>query len=175
MARISDFKANMQTGGARSNQFQCIITFPTGVSEGSTASTRVTFMAKAASIPDSTIADIEVMYRGRAVHFAGERTFQPWNITVYNDNNFLLRNAFENWVEFISKGDATTGQMSPSSYQRPMEVHQLDRSDKIVKKYIFTDAYPTNVGEIQLSWDANNQIQEYPVSFTYNYHTPVPV
>lgn len=173
MANISSFKANMLAGGARSNQFQCIITFPTAVVGGALASNKVAFMAKSASIPDSTVADIEVMYRGRAVHFAGERTFQPWNITVYNDNDFLLRNAFESWVNIISNASSTNGLMSPLAYQVDMEVHQLDRSDNVVKKYKFVDAYPTNVGEIQLSWEANSQLQEYPVSFTYNYHEPV--
>jgi hypothetical protein len=171
MANISSFKANMLAGGARSNQFQCIITFPAAVTGGALASNKVSFMAKSASIPDSTVADIEVMYRGRAVHFAGERTFQPWNISVYNDNDFALRNAFESWINIISNPDSTNGLMSPLDYQVDMEVHQLDRSDNVVKKYKFVDAYPTNVGEIQLSWDANSQLQEYPVSFSYNYHT----
>jgi hypothetical protein len=172
MATISSFKSNMLAGGARSNQFQCIITFPAVVAAGALASNKVTFMAKSASIPDSTVADIPVMYRGREVHFAGERTFQPWNISVYNDNDFILRNAFEDWVNSISNSSSTNGLMAPLSYQVDMEVHQMDRSDIVVKKYKFVDAYPTNVGEIQLSWDANNQIQEYPVSFAYNYWEP---
>ena len=173
MADISSFKANMLAGGARSNQFQCIVTFPQAIDGGANANTKIAFMAKGASIPEAAVADIEVMYRGRPVHFAGERTFAPWSISVYNDNDFIVRNAFEAWVNSISNSDSTNGLMAPISYQADMEVHQLDRNDNVVKKYRFVDAYPTNVDGIQLSWDQNNQIQEYGVTFAYNFWVPV--
>lgn len=170
MAKISEFKAQMKQGGARSNSFKCIITPPTGLVYGaSTAGAKIEFMAKSATLPESQLAPIEVMYRGRPVNFAGERSFSPWTITLYNDNDFIVRNAFENWVNEISRAESTNGVLAPSDYQVDMEVYQLDRNDTELKKYIFRDAFPTNVSDIQLSWDANNQIQEYSVTFYYNY------
>lgn len=170
MADISSFRANMSRGGARSNQFLVITPFPQGiVANGKDASSKIQFLAKGASIPASDVADIAVSYRGREVHFAGERTFQPWTISVYNDNDFIVRGAFENWVNAISNSDSTNGLMLPGSYQTDLEVHQLDRSDQAVQKYKFVDAYPINVSDIQLSWDINNQIQEFSVTFQYNY------
>ena len=160
----------MKAGGARSNAFKCIITPPQGLVSGATlAGSKIEFMAKSASLPDASVAPIEVMYRGRPVKFAGERTFQSWNVTLYNDNDFIVRDAFENWVNEISRADSTNGTLLPSAYQVDMEVYQLDRNDNQLKKYIFRDAFPTNVSDIPLSWDANNQIQEYAVSFEYNY------
>jgi hypothetical protein len=103
------------------------------------------------------------------VKFAGERTFQSWTITLYNDNDFVVRDAFENWVNAMSRAESTNGTLLPSAYQVDMEVYQLDRNDKQLKKYIFRDAFPTNVSDIPLSWDANNQIQEYSVTFEYNF------
>jgi hypothetical protein len=170
MADISSFRANMSRGGARSNQFLVIANFPQGiVANGKEASSKIQFLAKGASIPAADVTDIAVSYRGREVHFAGERTFQPWTISVYNDNDFTVRGAFENWVNTISNANSTNGVMAPSAYQTDLEVHQLDRSDIAVQKYKFVDAYPTNVSEIQLSWDANNQIQDFTVQFQYNY------
>ena len=170
MADISSFKAQMKTGGARSNAFKCIITPPQGIVSGAAlAGQKIEFMAKSASLPSADIADIEVMYRGRPVHFAGERTFQPWTISVYNDNDFIVRDAFENWVNAISRADSTNGTLLPSAYQVDLEVYQLDRNDRQLKKYIFRDAYPTNVDAISLSWDENNRIQEYNVTFQYNF------
>lgn len=160
----------MKTGGARSNSFKCIITPPQGIVSGAAlAGQKIEFMAKSASLPSADVADIEVMYRGRPVHFAGERTFQPWTISVYNDNDFIVRDAFENWVNAISRADSTNGTLLPSAYQVDLEVYQLDRNDRQLKKYIFRDAYPTNVDAIQLSWDENNRIQEYSVTFQYNF------
>lgn len=170
MADISSFKANMKTGGARSNAFKCIITPPQGLVSGAAlAGQKIEFMAKAASLPDASLAPIEIMYRGRPVKFAGERTFQAWTVTLYNDNDFIVRDAFEGWVNAISRAESTNGTLLPSAYQVDMEVYQLDRNDRQLKKYIFRDAFPVNVEAIPLSWDANNQIQEYAVTFEYNY------
>ena len=172
MASISSFKANMQGGGARSNQFRCIITFPTAVvGNAALAGNKAEFMVHSASIPSADVAAASVMYRGRDVHFAGERTFQPWNVSVYNDNDFVLRSAFEQWVNGMSNADSTGGVLLPSDYQIDMEVHQLDRNDETLKKYKFTDAFPLTVSEINLSWADNNQIQTYNVTFQYNYWT----
>jgi len=159
----------MNTGGARSNQFRIFCAIPGIANGGQVAATKIQFMAKGGTIPSADIADIPVMYRGREVHFAGERTFQPWTISIYNDNEFTVRSAFENWVNAISKADSTNGIMQPSIYQAQLEVHQLDRSDQTMQRYRFHDAYPINVSEIQLAWEANNQIQEFNVTFAYNY------
>jgi hypothetical protein len=172
MADISQFKANMSSGGARSNQFRCIITFP-GVANAGTAGAASQFLCKAASIPSFDVAQVEVMYRGRPVNFAGERTFQPWTISVYNDTDFILRSAFENWINGMAESNTTSGIVTPSSYQSDLEVHQLDRNDVELRKYRFADAFPVSVGAINLSWDQNNAIQEYDVTFAYNYYTTV--
>lgn len=160
----------MRGGGARSNAFKCIITPPQGLVLGAAlAGSKIEFMCKAASLPSSDLAPVEVMYRGRPVNFAGERTFQPWNITLYNDNDFIVRNAFEAWINEMSRAESTNGVLNPALYQVDMEVYQLDRNDNQLKKYIFRDAFPTNVEAIPLSWDDNNRIQEYGVTVAYNF------
>lgn len=167
MANINAFKASMVGGGARANQFQVSIAKPAVAIGGSLDSLR--FLAKSASLPAQTVADIPVNFRGREVHFAGERSFQPWSIEVYNDNNFAVRNAFESWIDTIQNAESTNGTLNPSQYQVDMEVAQLDRNDKVIKTYTFYNAWPTNVGQIQLDWDANNSIELFSVDFTYNY------
>lgn len=167
MANINAFKASMVGGGARANQFQVSIAKPAVAIGGSLDSLR--FLAKSASLPAQTVADIPVNFRGREVHFAGERSFQPWSIEVYNDNDFAVRNAFESWIDTIQNAESTNGTLNPSQYQVDMEVAQLDRNDKVIKTYTFYNAWPTNVGQIQLDWDANNSIELFSVDFTYNY------
>lgn len=171
MADINQFKQNMIAGGARANQFKVEITFPGIASGGGDAGRAVEFLAKSAQLPSSTLSDVAVMYRGRPVHFAGEREFAPWTIEVYNDNNFLVRNAFESWVDSIQNAENTNGIQTPGLYQTQMKVHQLDRNDQIVKTYQFVDAWPTEIGQIALDWEQNNQIEVFPVTFQYNYWT----
>lgn len=172
MATISAFKAQMQGGGARPNQFRVELTFPAFVgSIASAAGNAAQFLCSSASLPASTLENIQTSYRGRPVNFAGERTFQPWTISVYNDTNFLIRNVMERWQSQVLSYTATTGILRPSDYQVDMSVYQLDRNDRIIKTYRFYDAYPVAVGQIQLNFEQNNQIEMFDVEFVYNYFT----
>ena len=171
MANIADFKAVMLGGGARPNQFRVELSFPSYVTGGIVAGQQAQFLCKAAQLPASTVEDINVLYRGRPVHFAGERTFQPWNITVYTDTSFNIRNAIEQWQAGIQNYGSTTGRTNPRDYQVDLNVHQLDRNGASVKVYKFTDAYPTNIGAIALDYEQQNQIETFDIEFTYNYFT----
>lgn len=171
MANISDFKAQMTGGGARANQFRVELSFPGYVTLGVVAGQQAQFLTKAAQLPQSTIDPMPVQYRGRAVQFAGERTFAPWTISVYNDTNFNIRNAFESWQSGIQNHGSTNGRVNPRDYQTDMLVHQLDRNGATVKTYKFVDAFPVNVGPIALDYDQVNQIEFFDVEIVYNYFT----
>ncbi len=170
MANISDFKAQMTHGGARANQFRVLINLPAALGQQD-VSRSLQFLCKSSSLPSSSIGDTMVDFRGRKVHFAGERTFEPWDVTVYCDNDFRVRNAFENWAFAIQSTDATTGTQTPSAYQVDMTVQQLDRMDRVVKEYTFHDAWPESIGAISLDWSTNDQIETFDVKFIYNFWT----
>lgn len=171
MANIADFKAQMTGGGARPNQFYAQLTFPTYVGIGTQAGRQAQFLCRSAQLPASTIEPITTLYRGRPVIWAGERTFQPWTVSIYNDTSFKIRDALELWQNGIQNYDATTGRTDPTQYQVDLNVYQLDRAGGIIKQYRFVDAMPVNVGPIQLDFDQQNQIEQFDVEFAYNYFT----
>lgn len=177
MSNISQFKSNF-AGGARPNLFKCMVDFPNNAGNSLTTQ-RASFMIKAASIPASTINKIDVPYRGRNLKVAGERTFEDnWTVTVYNDTTFDLRNAFEKWMNQINSHtrnfalDAAAG--TPLNYMRPMEVIQLDKSGRAedigIARYQFVDAFPVNIGAIELSYE-NDEVETFEVEFAYQYWT----
>lgn len=171
MATISDFKSMLQGGGARPNQFRVELSFPSFVGVAGVTGLATQFLCKATSLPASTITPATAYYRGRPVHFAGEREFQPWTIEVYNDTNFSIRNALEQWQGKILNYSGTNGVVKATDYQVDLTVHQLDRNDNIAKTYKFHDAFPIEVGQIALDFEQNNQIEIFPVTFQYNYFT----
>lgn len=171
MANIADFKAQMIGGGARPNQFYVQLTFPSYVGLGVVAGQQAQFLCRSAQLPASTIEPITTLYRGRPVQFAGERTFQPWTVSIYNDTSFNIRNALEVWQNGIQNYNTTLGRTNPRDYQVDLSVYQLDRSGAIIKSYKFVDAMPVNIGPIQLDFDQQNQIEQFDVEFTYNYFT----
>lgn len=171
MANISEFKAQMLGGGARANQFRVELSFPGFVNTGAAALVKSIFLCKAAQLPASTIENIAVSYRGRPVNFAGERTFAPWTVTIYNDTDFAIRNALEQWSNGIQNYGATTGIVTPNQYQADLSVSQLDRNSAVIKSYKFVDAYPTEVGPIELDFESGNAIETFTCTFQYNYFT----
>jgi hypothetical protein len=104
---------------------------------------------------------------------AGDRTFNPWTVSVYNTTDFLIRDALEAWQNGIANFDATQGILNPAEYQVDMLVHQLDRNDAVLKSYKFYGVYPTSIGEISLDFESNNEIEIFETEFTYAYHTPL--
>jgi len=156
-------------GGARANQFRVELAFPSYVQAGALVGLNSQFLCKASQLPASTVDNAQVFYRGRPVNFAGERTFQPWTITVYNDTTFTIRNAMERWSDGVLNHGQTNGRVNPRDYQVDLLVHQLDRNGATVKTYKFVDAYPTNITAITLDYETNNQLETFDVEFTYNY------
>ena len=171
MANLSDFKAQMIGGGARANQFRVDLSFPNFVTAGTLVGINAQFMCKAAQLPQSTIDNTPVFYRGRQVNFAGERTFAPWTVSVYNDTTFAVRNALERWSDGIMNHTATNGRTNPGDYQVDLLVTQLDRNGAAIKSYTFRDAYPTVISPIQLDYETNNVIEMFDIEWTYNFWT----
>lgn len=166
---ILDFKSNLLGGGARANQFRVELSFPALVSGTGQAAQKAQFLCTAASLPGSSIGVAEVMYRGRSVPLAGERTFQPWTITIINDTDFLIRDAFEKWMQVINNVKNNTGVTNPLTYTAQMNVVQLDRNGSTLKTYTFIDAWPNELSEIGLAYANNNQIEEFQVTLQYAY------
>lgn len=174
MANVSDFKAQMIGGGARANQFRVDVVFPSFVNAGIGAAIGLNtqFLCKSSQLPASIIENTQVFYRGRPVNFAGEKSFQPWTITIYNDTTFAIRNAFEAWSNGAANFVGTGGLTNPRDYQADLSVYQLDRNnDTPIKKYTFINAYPTMVGAIALDYETNNVIETFEVEFQYDYFT----
>lgn len=164
--KVDDFKSKLTGGGARANLFNCLINFPSG--GGPTELT--SFMCKGASIPGSSVASIDVPFRGRQIKVAGDRTFENWSATIINEASFEIRKAFESWLAKINGHESGTGQTNPSDYQADIEVQQLDRNNNVLATYKIVGAFPVSVGSIDLSYDSND-IEEFSVEFAYQYWT----
>ena len=160
---ISDFKSRLSGGGARPNLFEVELAFPDAVAIDNDVLQKARFLVKAAALPASTIAPIDVPFRGRILKIAGDRTFETWTITVINDTDFVLRSAFEKWMNTINKMSDGTGVVDPEAYQKDATVKQLDRDGSVLRSYKFWDIFPTNVSTIDVSYETTDTIEEFTV------------
>lgn len=189
---ITGFKEKLSGGGARSNLFEVTIpSFPTALNPywSSDIIEKFNFLCKSAALPSSNISPIQVPFRNRLLKVPGQRTFDPWTVTIINDENFALRTAFEQWINYMDKLTNATGATDPSQYMVDVYVHQIGKgadsgrasnraSDSInntsitpLRSYKLYSAFPTNVSAIDLSYDTADVIEEFTVEFQYQYFT----
>jgi len=168
---ISDFKSKLTGGGARPNLFEVELAFPDAAKPNNETEVleKARFLVKAAALPASTIANIDIPFRGRILKIAGDRTFETWTITVINDVDFSIRSAFEKWMNIINKMSDGTGIANPALYQKDAIVKQLDRDGSLLRSYKFWDIFPTNLSTIDLSYDTTDTIQEFTVEMQVHY------
>ena len=188
---LSKFKGKLQGGGARPNLFEVRLdNLPDaakdstpGASWGQQGQEDFAILCKAANLPASTIASIDIPFRGRTLKVAGDRTIENWTVTIINDENIYIRTAMEAWMNGIAKLDNNTGATNPGSYMESATVHQLGRGysqgrhseansssagDTDVtplKSYRFIDIFPVSVSSIDLSYDSSDTIEEFTVEF----------
>jgi len=168
---ISDFKNKLSGGGARPNLFEVVLSFPADLGIGESVLTESRFLVKTAALPASNVAPIDVAFRGRLLKIAGDRTFDTWTITVINDTDFKIRGAFERWMNSINNVIDATGSTNPADYQADAFVYQLDRDGSVLRKYKFHDVFPTNISQIDLSYDSSDTIEEFTVELQVQWWT----
>ena len=183
--KINDFKKQLTYGGARPSLFQVEVALPTDLGDAvnngvdgrglANVEEKITFLANATSIPGSKIPEISVPYFGRKVKVAGTREFAEWSVTVINDEDFLIRKAFEHWMAAIN-GHGTNIRnsgvnASPSSYQSTAYVKQFSKGpvESPIRCYKFVNIFPVDISEIELNWNTTDSIEEFKITFQYDW------
>ena len=177
---IDSFKSRLVSGGARPNLFEVEMDFPSGVGifDEEIDNTRHRMMIKGAQLPASNIAEVIVPFRGRQLKVAGDRRFDPWTITVLNDGDFKLREAFERWSNYIIKVSDGSGTINPTDYFADWRVNQLGRASTdlatrgdqsgaslpVLRRYNMKGCWPSAVGGIELSYDTADTVEEFQVT-----------
>ena len=183
---IDFFKGKFVGGGARPNLFECIINVPEGPKAGQPqVDEKMRFMIKASSLPASNVNTIPIPFRGREFKIAGDRSFEPWTVTVLNDTDFQIRRTFERWMNILNKHEDNAGIINPADYMRNMRVLQLGRASlsnaqdsspvtatehPVHASYQFMDAWPSEVSSIDLSYDTTDTFEEFTVTFQYQWY-----
>lgn len=162
---ISDIiSRGLVRGGARPSLFDVSITYG-----NINFAEDFKFLCRATSAPASTIGHIEIPYFGRKIKLAGDRTFENWNTTIMNDEDFYYRNRLEQWHNSINT--ITTNLRNVDDYKAQATVTQYSKDSKPIKTYNIVNCFPLNIADMPLDWDTTNQIQTFNVTWAYDYWT----
>ena len=173
---VSSFREKFKGDGARPNLFYVNITDLTDFWAGSSG---FEYFCRASQIPGMTQGVVPINYMGRQVKFAGNKTYADWTVTVLNDENFSYRAQFEAWMNGINgaSGNTRTGTGNSLAYTTDIVVNQLskagatDPADNYLRQYTLMSAFPTDLSPITLDWGDNDTIEEYTVTFSFDYFT----
>lgn len=160
---INQFKSELVGGGARPTLFQCQITNPINPA----ADIKVPFMVRAGGIPESVVGQYTVPYFGRQIKYAGDRTFADWTVTIINDEDFAIRNAMEEWMNFINSHDSNSRGL-PQQYKSTGQITQYSKDGSPLRTYVFEGMFPISIDGIQMDWSQTDSIEEFSVTFQYD-------
>ena len=177
MFNVTEFRANMIGDGARPNLFSVSLVFPTIATNAVAAGQKTSFMAKSAQLPGSSVGTVPMFYFGRELKFAGNRTFAQWSLQIINDEDFIIRNSLESWMNAINSHSGNlrnAAAASSSGYTVDALVTQYGKTGNTLKQYKFVGLFPIDLGAIDLDWGSNDAIEEYSVTFDYQWWESVP-
>ena len=160
---IENFRGALTGGGARPNLFDVTI-------DG--FDSKFTYTCKGASLPGTDIGSIDVPYFGRTIKVPGNRTYPEWTATVINDEDFIVHQRVINWLENINstQPNLQTGQLGQSSaLLSDITIDQKRRDGTSVKEVSLKNAWPSSLAAIDLAWDSNDAIEEFTVTFQYDW------
>lgn len=127
------------------------------------------FKCKAASMPSGVVEPIPVSYQNKKLKLAGDRTYEDWTITVYNDTDHNARQQFIAWQNLAQAMDRNISGEAPTSYKKEATIRQLDRKGAATRSYTMYGIWPTNIAELQLSWDQSNEVETFEVTMSLDW------
>ena len=189
---ITNFRDQLRGGGARPNLFEVNLGNFGGAGGldanwDNNAQRDFQFLCKATSMPTQTIGSVEIPFRGRILKVAGDRTFEPWSVTVINDGSFSVRKAFEAWTEKINNIATGVGEVDPNNYMGNGTIKQLSRAaslgninavgtdiaQRVKHTYQVEEIWPSEIGSIDLSYESSDAIEEFTVTFQIQYFNSI--
>jgi len=164
----------LRYGGARPALFEVQMLIPQWAQPEPGSDRKFKFSCSAAQLPAATVGTVNVPYFGRNIKLAGDRTFADWSVTIMNDEDFLVRSMFEKWSNKLNKLEANVRAEYDieQDYKAELEVTQFSKDGMPIRSYLIVGAFPTTVEPINLDWDSTNRVEEFGVTFAYDYWLP---
>ena len=178
---VTEFKSNLKHGGARPSLFRVEFQYPSKVLPKPNPPNQASFLVKSTTIPASTIGSYDVFYHGKAIKVAGDRTFDTWDTTIFNDEDFGIRNTLENWMGSISdhklntrdKEVFNTSEGDVAKYKSTLKVIQFSKAGEVLRTYVFKGAWPSALSTINLDWATASEIEEFTCTWVYDSWTAI--
>lgn len=167
---INEFRAGLGLGGLRTNLFDVVITNPVvSVADGV-----LPLRCESAALPEDTLNRKEVFYFGRHIKLPGARSYQDWNVTVIEDEDFVVRDALQAWSSHINAHEGNVNRLPTAQttlYKSVADVRMWSQTGQLLTTRQLIGVWPQYIAPIQGDW-GNDEIVRYQVTFCYDYWVP---
>ena len=166
---LGSFTSALQYGGARPSLFEFQITAAPSAVDSSLSS--VSLYCNVSEIPPLTLTPIERQYFGRTVKIPGDLVFADLTTTIINTETYNVRNELEKWMEVINHTVDNTGVADDNFGTGTAQLIHYQKDGEKTMTYTFVDCWPKAISEIALSYDTASDIEQFDVTWAYNYYT----
>jgi hypothetical protein len=167
---IEQFYSNLPGGGARPALFEVQLTIPVNERRSINLS-KFQFLCRATNIPSSTLNIVEQTYFGRALKFAGNRTFEDWPVTIINDEDYSIRDGLEEWSRLLNEfveNKRNENYSSTSQYKGTGTITHFGKTGDPIRRYEVNGLIPSSIEAMPLDW-STDEIQTFGVTFAMDY------
>lgn len=164
---IENFKSEVfRRGLARRNRFEVELPSIPGWEDVSYLSS---IFCEIAAFPPLSIINRGIKIQG-PVHQRGTSVDYGGTIllTFFVDSEMLIRKFFETWSTLIIE-PATFNVGYHTDYAKKITLTQLDEEDSVTYRLTLIDAYPSAIGQMDVSQSEQSTLQRLNISFSYRY------
>ncbi len=91
--------------------------------------------------------------------------------TIINTEKFNVRNEVEKWMEGINGSVDNISESDADFGTGTAVLTHFQKGGAKTMEYTFVDIWPTALGEIALSYDTASDVEQFDVTWAYNYYT----
>lgn len=169
MVSMNDFRNELKTPYSPT-QYKVEFALPESISsDASVANRQLSFLCKNAQMPGVNIGEIEIHHRNNVIPYPGDTTFDPWEATIIMSNDFIIRNAMEDWAKAIKNFDSTSGFTDFADITVPIKIIMLDKNDNELKSVTLENAFLQNITPVDLSYESKDTIAEFNITVRYSH------
>lgn len=157
---------NRHGGALRQHRWRVNLKFPTAVAT-SDETRDASILGLSTTTPKSVLGEILIPWGGREFPNPGDRKFEPWNITFIGVEDDFHHTLFEAWSEQFNGSESNTAAGEFTDNYADIEIELLDKNDNVIKTYVLEDAWPQEVGELNLDQTAQDSYGQFNVILRY--------
>lgn len=126
-------------------------------------------LAKSIDIPAFDIGRHELKRMGQRIFLPASQQYGDMQAIFVCDDDYTQRKFLQSWLKHLTYDTDNNMYASVRTIADcSMCIYQFDNKYNMIFGARFGGVWPSSIGNVQLSYDSDSQISEFPVTFSYS-------